>query len=162
MYVLMAAKRDSDNLGDAIMSMVYEEDMFDVQSSGAGLDPEDVEEMIKHIAATADIEDQYRTILDVERIDFGPSLRDYFDAGNTNIFRAVLTEPDVPFEYFEKIHETMANEDDYLPIVMIRFRWSNFLYTALLDREADIRAIYFVTDESKFESELPQLVTFFE
>ena len=118
--------------------------------------------MIKHIAATADIEDQYRTILDVERIDFGPSLRDYFDAGNTNIFRAVLTEPDVPFEYFEKIHETMANEDDYLPIVMIRFRWSNFLYTALLDREADIRAIYFVTDESKFESELPQLVTFFE
>ena len=101
---------------------------------------------------------QVTTVADVNIIDNGiidiPMLQILDENGKAT---PEATLPDISQAQALKIHETMANEDDYLPIVMIRFRWSNFLYTALLDREADIRAIYFVTDESKFESELPKL-----
>ena len=164
-YSFVACKADNNSLGDLIcQDLVWDSDVFDVQS---GVDNDEQHaNMVKHINATADLEQQYATIIEPEFTkDWGgwTYVDNYFDPSESSVSKTIIEEPQLDFVDFSLIFEAVTEDDDYLPFVVIRIRRDdNRVYTFFIDNEADVRGGYYVETTDTSPSNVEELVRIFE
>ena len=164
-YSFIACKVDNNALGDIIcQDLVWDSDVFDVQS--AVDNDEQHAKMVAHIDATADLEQQYDTIIDQAwSKDWGgwTYVDNYFDPNESSVSKTIIEEPQLDFEDFSLIFETITEDDDYTPFAVIRIRRSdNRVYTFFLDNEADVRGGYYVEVTENSPANVGELIRIFE
>lgn len=162
---IVMCKADSNYLGDKIFQdLVWDSDLFDVQSTVDN--DEEHEAMVKHINATADLQKQYDTIIEEKwSVDWSgwSNIDSYFDPSESNIYSSIINEPELTFDEFRQIFDSIVEDDDYEPFVVIRIRRDNGrIYTFFVDREADVRGGYYTYTTEQGPANIRELIDFFE
>ena len=164
-YSFVACKADNNSLGDIIcQDLVWDSNAFGVQST-VDNDEQHVE-MVAHIADTADLEQQYDTIIEQKwSKDWGgwTYVDNYFDPTESSVSKTIINEPQLDFEDFSLIFEAITEDDDYIPFVAIRIRRSDDrIYTFFVDNEADVRGGYYVETTDTSPALVEELIRIFE
>ena len=164
-YSIVACKADNNSLGDIIcQDLVWDSDVFDVQSAVDS--DEQHAKMVAHIDATADLEQQYDTIIDQAwSKDWGgwQYVDNYFDPTESSVSKTIIEEPQLDFEDFSLIFEAVIEDDDYLPFAVIRIRRDDGrVYTFFVDNEADVRGGYYVETTDASPANVEELIRIFE
>ena len=163
-HSMVMCKADNNSLGDIIFQdLVWDSDAFDVQS--AVNDDDQHKEMVAHIDSTADLEQQYDTIIDDPHDGWGgwTYVDKYFDPSESSVSKTIIADSQLDLGDFSLVLEAITEDDDYLPFVVIRIRRDGGrVYTFFVDNDADVRGGYYVETTYNSPVNIQSIVDFFE